>query len=812
MQKKRSGVLKSSGQLNKKSQSAIEFFMNYGIYVLIAVVILGTLIYAGVFNKRVISEVIIEEPLEISDFKITEMSIDFTIKITPEAEIAEIKRITIDDVSCTGQRGELYNKIITTKLSLSGCRNINPPLEVSKKVTGEIYVEYTKEKGTTHQVIGEYTGKVETGAQRLCGNKEMDEQEECDDGNLEQGDGCSPECRFTHKECVGETCVNKIGRGIDTCTSTLECLINCNNNNIWEDGIHNLPELIDLGEQCDGEDKPTCQERDYEKGQTICNNCRLDMSECYECGNYGIEGPEECDFRQDGAMIFEQGDGTCASIGLIGESLSCYAPGTEKECTIDSSGCGYCGDNKVTPPEQCDFNEQGASIITSTCEEQLGGAYSGTLTCYTQGTEKECTYDTRACRMISCGNGIVQTTYGEECDFDQQGNIYFAPSSPKTCSGFSDNNENPFTQGTLKCSPTTCKIDSSDCYTCGNFLIEGPEECDQTNLNNKECKDIPGFNKGELLCYPPKFPTECTFYTENCISSCGDGVPDTWEECDDGNLINMDACNSECQVTHNICSNERCTEILGSGTSECFRNEDTIAIFHLDEGKDSNGDTITDSSGNNNNGILYESSSSAIKTKNNCKYNSCYEFDRASGSNTGEIISKTFSNIEEFSLEMWIYLPAAPNLDTGYFDAITISEDKTYPTIRFTLGFQNKEVLLYATYGPYYGPYLTNSILQYKKWHHIALTCKSGYPSANIRYYLDGNLIGGLSLLDNREIDNEKVLPNCLNNADSVIKIGGGKTLFDGYIDNVIIYSRTLNQDEIRSHLGSTFDSCEDFI
>jgi len=99
-----------------------------------------------------------------------------------------------------------------------------------------------------------------------------------------------------------------------------------------------------------------------------------------------------------------------------------------------------------------------------------------------------------------CGDGILQSEMGEECD---------------------DGNNTPGD----KCS-ATCKIEE-----CGNGVPEPPEECDKGLLND---------NNGD-----------CTMLCKK--AACGDGHLHSrgtapFERCDDHNTKNGDGCNPQCKL------------------------------------------------------------------------------------------------------------------------------------------------------------------------------------------------------------------------------------------------------------------------
>lgn len=76
--------------------------------------------------------------------------------------------------------------------------------------------------------------------------------------------------------------------------------------------------------------------------------------------------------------------------------------------------------------------------------------------------------------------------------------------------------------------------------TCGDGILDVGEECDD------------GINNSDVI--PDACRTDCT------LPECGDGVVDLGEECDDGNLIDGDGCSSMCTFEEGCCfSDGSCT-------------------------------------------------------------------------------------------------------------------------------------------------------------------------------------------------------------------------------------------------------------
>jgi len=121
--------------------------------------------------------------------------------------------------------------------------------------------------------IGEPSECIDT-----CGNGVVEVYEECDDGNTSNGDGCSSSCAI-EPECgdgdvgAGEDCDDGNTVSGDGCSAdcVLEVLPGCGNG------------VLEAGEQCDGSVDPsdTCEAAGYLSGEVVCNSlCELDHSDC----------------------------------------------------------------------------------------------------------------------------------------------------------------------------------------------------------------------------------------------------------------------------------------------------------------------------------------------------------------------------------------------------------------------------------------------------------------------------------------------------------------------------------------------------
>jgi len=215
-----------------------------------------------------------------------------------------------------------------------------------------------------------------------CGDGVVNQPgEQCDDGNLVDGDGCDANCTPTGcgngivtppEQCDDGNLLD--GDGCDTnCTST-----GCGNG------------IVTVGEQCDDGNRVN--------GDSCDNNCTTTR-----CGNGIVTPPEQCD---DGDTVNGDGcDNNCTTTGC-GNGVPTPPEQCDDGNTINGDGCDNnctapgCGNGIVTPPEQCD---DGNTINGDGCDNN--------------------------CKTTGCGNGIV--TPPEECD---DGNLLDGDSCEADCS------------------------------------------------------------------------------------------------------------------------------------------------------------------------------------------------------------------------------------------------------------------------------------------------------------------------------------------------------------------------------------------
>ncbi|HEY4178605.1 MAG TPA: DUF4215 domain-containing protein [Kofleriaceae bacterium] len=178
------------------------------------------------------------------------------------------------------------------------------------------------------------------------------------------------------------------------------------------------------GQQCVTTEQLTACDQHAEgdpcTAETAAGTCSDGVCVSARCGNSIVEVGEVCD---DGNRISGDGcredclsDESCGN-GLLdrGESCDCGSSAESKPafCTsvnddvltaeCDTTCTRRCGDGVVTGSEQCD-----GAVVPLGCGDF--GYYAGEASC-----TPACTLDRSGCSG-TCGDGIVQAAYGEQCD------------------------------------------------------------------------------------------------------------------------------------------------------------------------------------------------------------------------------------------------------------------------------------------------------------------------------------------------------------------------------------------------------------
>jgi cysteine-rich repeat protein len=319
-----------------------------------------------------------------------------------------------------------------------------------------------------------------------CGNGVVDPGENCttcpDDAGCSEGLLCCPD---------------------GTCGATCDTR-ECNNNKICEPG-----------ENCECSD---CEnEQDGCAAGLICVNGQC--SDTAFCGDGNIDPGEDCQTCPDDAGC---GPGLCCNEGVCSE-----------DC-----GVSPCNNNGVCEPSD------GENCSCADCEGKQDGCIAG-LVCL--GGQ---------CRGGGiCGNGILEM--GEDCD---DGNNADGDGCDKNCKRefcgdgivqpelndeVCDNGSRCMINGELR---NSCLKDA-DCNTC--IIIPGTSpqvsRCGGDEQNGQIClTDDDCVNAGYQCVYDTDAEELCNDECHFATGTCGNGIVEGLEECDDGNNVDSDGCSRNC--------------------------------------------------------------------------------------------------------------------------------------------------------------------------------------------------------------------------------------------------------------------------
>ena len=440
----------------------------------------------------------------------------------------------------------------------------------------------------------------------LCGNGVKDEGEECDDGNRKGGDGCNAACkiqgkwwRCTENKAKKSTCFKFCGDGKFQPQYGEEC---DDGNSKGGDGCTAHCKL-NAGWQCKGK-RGTTQEC-----ERICGNGRLNLGKGEECdtGVWQKKGKPDgcsgqCKILKGWHCNQEKGVSKCFRIAdACGDGFLDKTIGEECDDGNKKGGDGCTRTCKVNKNWSCTEDEDEKSICTKIephctngiLEEHLGeecddgGHTKGNDGCTNACKVRKgwgCEQDDSGksiCMKIppTCGNGVLETDQGEECD---DGNRVGKDGCWRNCK---------------IAKRWTCEEDDlgkSHCWLtpkeCGNGERDPEtEQCDDGNRVNGD-----GCNRGCKIqrnwdCVTKKGEaSKCSKIPEEC----GNGIVDEGETCDDGNRKHGDGCRRNCKIQRGWWCNKN-----KAGTSKCHKIPATCGdgihdpeIEECDDGNRKNGD------------------------------------------------------------------------------------------------------------------------------------------------------------------------------------------------------------------------------
>ena len=491
----------------------------------------------------------------------------------------------------------------------------------------------------------------------ICGDGIRMGSEQCDDGNLDGNDGCDPSCAvedfFSCVKSLGgeaDICTEICGDGerVQSNSSRVRPGFNrvneCDDGNILDgDGCSAECEIeAHLGWECLDD---MAADGDSQSPRSVCSA---------KCGDGMRTNEEECD---DGNMLSRDGcSSTCTvetgyvcSLGSAGAEAQMLQQGANESClaALHSNGTCCFADGNVSYAKSCSpitqAGDVGAYCLSSDalcasveCEPTAGKseeicylAFMGmssldvamdrmhNVTYVERGAADTCT--------SSCGDG--HRALQEECD---DANLLDGDGCSASCkieAGWyclhqqgpagdfcsticgdavlvpdqEECDDGAWTQAYGDGCTSACKLEPGFNCTydaqhrlaggrckpiCGDGWWVLGEACDDHNLDDddgcsSECKVEDGWVCGADGLRPD-------MNTSVCIGLCGDGIKVSGEECDDNNIRDQDGCTSSCKIEpgFSCLSNGECFTVCGDGV--------VMGKESCDDGNSINGDGCTD--------------------------------------------------------------------------------------------------------------------------------------------------------------------------------------------------------------------------
>jgi len=301
------------------------------------------------------------------------------------------------------------------------------------------------------------------------------------DGETE--DVCIPECGeedLTKPYCFEGSCVECIET--PNCEAGTFCVSNICTPDCTPEDYSTTCSTYECGTHLNNcNEAVICLPNDCTPTGEVCGvDGGLSVGQCIECNvDLDCSGTDVCD-----SLV-----GACVPI---------------EECTNDCSTFGYvCGTQTICgAPVDCSIEVGGCNPATESCNEATG-----------------------QCELL-CGNSVIDTGVGEECD---DGNVIDGDGCSSSC--------------IIEGGGWTCNGEPSVCQLCGNNIPEGTEACDDGNAIDEDlCRNDCTLNP----------PTDCS---ANCI-----GQGSSWGYC-----TSVSECGAQEGGTNPFSGNQFC----GAGEGRC---------------------------------------------------------------------------------------------------------------------------------------------------------------------------------------------------------------------------------------------------
>jgi uncharacterized repeat protein (TIGR01451 family)/MYXO-CTERM domain-containing protein len=245
------------------------------------------------------------------------------------------------------------------------------------------------------------------------------------------------------------------------------------------------------------------------------------------------------------------------------------ANNTDTESTVVNQ---QCGNGMVESPEVCDDGNASESPCANTCLLANGQQCTGDNQCNSGHCDQN---GSGTCEPANqCGNGTIEPANGEVCDDGNTTGGDGCEASCKLPNGANCTSDNQCDSG--ECDETgsmTCVPNG----TCGNGIVDAGEVCDDGNATQTPCASDCRLADGQMCSMDNQCHSGVCDETGSmtCVpaNACGNNVVEAGEVCDDGNASET-PCTNTCRRANgqpctmdNQCASGVCDE-QGSHTCE----------------------------------------------------------------------------------------------------------------------------------------------------------------------------------------------------------------------------------------------------
>jgi cysteine-rich repeat protein len=412
----------------------------------------------------------------------------------------------------------------------------------------------------------------------ICGNGVIEAGEACDDGNTNNGDGCSNTCQieggggcFTDSQCNDNNPCT-----MDLCVAGA-CVFTANaNGSPCNDGNACTTGDVCVDGACTGGTPVSCDDGlvctiDTCDGMGGCVNTQIPNCNEGACTDGAVQA---CG---SDVGVCQQGAQTCSG-GTWGPCVGVVGPSAEL-CDGQDNDCDGMVDEGLNLGQACNTGYPGVcasgTLVCGGGGEVVcsPGVSPGSQNEVCDGIDNDCDGQVdEGLGTISCGVGVCMNTVGA-CVNGQEQSCSPGMPSVEICDGL-DNDCDGMVDEENVCNAV-----------CGDGVVAGGETCDDQNQTNGDgCSAACTVEAGYSCAGSPSVCTPVP-------PVCGNGLVEQGEICDDGDVTSGDGCSAaciveagysctgspstcfdinECLVNNGGCSpNATCTNTVGSYTCAC---------------------------------------------------------------------------------------------------------------------------------------------------------------------------------------------------------------------------------------------------